>query len=70
MPFKTISDLAREFGCRPRDISDLFYARKLDEGRCAMAGGRRLIPADYQPAVRQALADAGKLPQPAEACAS
>jgi hypothetical protein len=61
MSLKTISDLARELGCRPRDISDLFYARKLDESCCQSAGGRRLIPPDYQSVVRQALADAGKL---------
>jgi hypothetical protein len=68
MPFKSVSDLAREYGCRPRDISDLFYARKLDDGRCTVAAGRRLIPSDYWPVVRQALAEAGKLPE-AEAAA-
>lgn len=58
---KGISDLARDFGCRPRDISDLFYARKLDESRTQFVGGRRLIPNEYVPVVRQALMDAGKL---------
>ena len=62
MPFKCISDLARQFGCRPRDISDLFYSRKLDANRCHVVAGRRLIPLDYVPTVQQALRDAGRLP--------
>ncbi len=69
MPFKTVSELAREWGCRPRDISDAFYARKLDESRCQFIAGRRLIPLDYVSTVREVLAECGKLPQ-AEAVAS
>jgi len=67
MLFKSISDLARELGCRPRDISDLFYARKLDESRCHRLAGRTLIPVDYVPAVRQALKASGRLPAEAAA---
>lgn len=45
----TVSDVARmlseELGTevRPRDISDLFYERKLSESLGPMVGGRRLI---------------------------
>ena len=58
----TVSDAGRRFGVPPRDISDLFYARKLDDRRCPIIGGRRLIPADYLPAVEDALRQAGRLP--------
>ncbi len=62
MPHKTASDIARELGCRPRDISDLFYARKLDDSRCPIIAGRRVIPAEYVPEVRRVLTEVGKLP--------
>jgi hypothetical protein len=51
----TVSDVARRLGVRPRDISDLFYARQLDDGVCPVVGGRRLIPGDYVPAIATAL---------------
>jgi len=53
--FFIVSEVARQLGVRPRDISDLFYQRRLDDGRCPVVGGRRLIPADYIPAIREAL---------------
>jgi hypothetical protein len=46
-------------------ISDLFYARKLDDRRCPIVGGRRLIPEDYLPSVEAALRSAGHLPHEA-----
>jgi hypothetical protein len=61
MPHKTASEIARELGCRPRDISDLFYARKLDDSRCPIIAGRRVIPLEYVPEVRRVLVEAGKL---------
>ena len=56
-----MSELARKLGCRPRDISDLFYGRQLDDSACPVVGGRRLVPDAYVPAVREALQKAGKL---------
>lgn len=47
MDFLLVSQVARQFGVRPRDVSDLFYSRILDDGRCPIVAGRRLIPADY-----------------------
>jgi hypothetical protein len=47
-------------------ISDLFYARRLDDARCPIVGGRRLIPQDYLPEVENALRAAGHLPQEEE----
>jgi hypothetical protein len=44
-------------------ISDLFYARRLDDRRCPIVGGRRLIPDDYLPEVESVLRAAGHLPQ-------
>ena len=58
--FTTISELARRLGCRPRDISDLFYGRALDDSRCPIVSGRRLIPSDYVPDVKRVLAERGK----------
>lgn len=66
--YETASSLARKVGCRPRDISDLFYCRILDESRCPVVQGRRLIPPDYIPVVEQALRERGKLPAEASAC--
>jgi hypothetical protein len=59
----TVSDAGRRYGVPPRVISDLFYARKLDDSRCPIIGGRRLIPASYLPEVESALRVAGHLPQ-------
>jgi hypothetical protein len=54
-----VSDVARRFNVPPRMISDLFYARKLDDQRCPIVGGRRLIPEDYLPAIAAALRELG-----------
>jgi hypothetical protein len=54
----TVSDLARSLGIPPRAISDLFYARRLDDRRCPIIGGRRLIPADYVAEISQILLEA------------
>lgn len=56
------SEIARKHGIAPRLISDLFYARKLDENRCPIVGGRRVIPLEYVPEVERALRDAGRIP--------
>jgi hypothetical protein len=59
----TVSEASRRLGpgVAPRDISDLFYARRLDDRRCPIVGGRRLIPADYLPQVEAALRAVGRL---------
>ncbi len=56
--------LTRETGITiaPPLISTLFYKRHLDDSRCPVIGGRRLIPSTYLPAIRQALRDQGVLP--------
>lgn len=53
--FFSVSELARELGCRPRDISDAFYRRWLDDTVTPIVSGRRLIPADYVPTIREVL---------------
>ena len=56
------SEAARRIpGARPKIISDLFYLRKLDNDRCPIVGGRRLIPEDYLPEIERVLRAAGKL---------
>jgi hypothetical protein len=51
----SVSEVARRLGARPKDISDLFYQRKLDDRRCPITAGRRLIPEDYVEVVEAAL---------------
>lgn len=59
--YHLVSEIARRFNVPPRAISDLFYARRLDDRRCPIIGGRRLIPTDYLPEVEAALRAAGHL---------
>jgi hypothetical protein len=59
--FLTVSETARCLATRPRNISDLFYQRKLSDERCPIVGGRRLIPPDYLPVVEEALREHGLL---------
>jgi hypothetical protein len=56
-PFLTVSEAARRLGVRPRDISDLFYQRRLSDELCPVASGRRLIPLEYLPVIAAALLD-------------
>lgn len=51
----SVSDAARELGCRPRDISDLFYARVLDDEQCPILSRRRVIPRNYLPEIKAAV---------------
>jgi hypothetical protein len=50
-----VSEAARRLHCRPRDISDLFYQRRLSDERCPIVGGRRMIPTDYLAVIAEAL---------------
>ncbi len=45
--FLSVSQVARLLNALPRDISDLFYARKLRDDICPIVAGRRLIPKSY-----------------------
>lgn len=65
--FLTVSETARLIGARPRDISDAFYARQLDDSLCPLAGRVRLIPVSYVGTVREVLNDLGRLPMEASA---
>jgi hypothetical protein len=55
----SVSEAARRIGAKPRDISDLFYNRKLRDDIAPIVGGRRLIPEDYLDVIRMALKRAG-----------
>jgi hypothetical protein len=63
MSWLIVSQVARHFGVKPRDISDAFYQRLLDDTRCPIVGGRRLIPTDYLPAIETHLREHGLLPE-------
>jgi hypothetical protein len=49
-------------GAVPKDISALFYARRLRDDLCPVLSGRRMIPEDYLDIIRMELRRAGKLP--------
>jgi hypothetical protein len=61
MKLSTVSEVARRLGAKPKDISDLFYQRKLSDDLCPIVGGRRLIPEDYEPVIEEALRALGRL---------
>lgn len=56
----SVSEVARRLGARPKDISDLFYLRHLDDERCPVIGGRRLVPLDYVPEIERVLREFGR----------
>lgn len=51
----SVSEVARQEGFRPRDVSDLLYRREIPDELCPIVGGRRLIPATLLPRIREAL---------------
>ena len=55
--FFAVSDLARQFNCPPRDISDLLYGRFIPDDECPVIGGRRLIPEKFVAVIAAKLAD-------------
>jgi len=61
MTLLSVTEVAAEIGCRPRDVSDAFYGGALDERRIFRVSGRRAIPADYVPEIRAILAARGKI---------
>lgn len=61
MKLLSVTEAADEIGCRPRDISDAFYRRDLDESRVIRIAGRRVIPLDYLAEIRKVLADRGRV---------
>ena len=62
MALLSVSDTARRLGVAPKMISDLFYARVLDDDLCPVLGGRRVIPEEYVPTICEILTERGKLP--------
>lgn len=56
---QSISDIARLVGLPPRLLSDLFYQRVLDDARCPIVAGRRIIPEDYVPEIVKVLRERG-----------
>lgn len=56
----SISEAARQLGAKPKDLSDLFYQRKLSDFTCPVFAGRRMIPPDYLGTIANELRRAGK----------
>jgi hypothetical protein len=65
MSFLSVAEAAKIAGCPRRAISDAIYRGHLDEGRCPVVAGRRLIPRDYLPDVIRILAERGVISQEA-----
>ena len=63
MKHLSVSEAARRLGARPRDISDLFYNRRLRDDLCPIVAGRRLIPESYLEVIGFALRQAGRVSQ-------
>lgn len=57
--YQTVGEVARPFGIAPRVISDLFYSHHLDNQRCPVVGGRRIIPVEYVPQIEAVLRERG-----------
>lgn len=55
-----VSEAARKLGAHPRDISVLFYLRKLSDVRCPVVCGRRQVDPDYLGTIASELRRAGK----------
>ena len=60
MSHLSVSEAARRLGARPKDISDLFYRRELNDTLCPIVAGRRLIPESYLPMIAMALKRHGR----------
>jgi len=60
MKHLSVSEAARRLGARPRDISDLFYRRRLRDDLCPIVGGHRLIPEDCLEVIEAALLRSGR----------
>lgn len=60
MTYLSVSQAARRLQARPRDISDLFYRRRLRDDLCPIVGGRRLIPEEYLDMIAAELARTGR----------
>lgn len=65
MNLMTVSEVARQIETRlgrtipPRQISDLFYSRRIDDSRCPVIGRNRVVPVDFIPVIEQALLNKG-----------
>jgi hypothetical protein len=61
MSWTSVGEIASRLGCRPRDVSDLLYTRKINVADCPLVSGTRMIPERLVPQIRAALKEAGKL---------
>lgn len=55
----SISALARRWSVPPQVLSNLFYRRVLDDAKCPVVNGRRVIPAEYVPVIEGVLRERG-----------
>ncbi len=60
MQLLSVSEAARRLGANPKDVSDLFYRRRLRDDLCPIVAGRRLIREDHLEIIEMALKRAGR----------
>jgi hypothetical protein len=58
-----VAEIARLIGrgCRPRDVSDAIYDRRIDADVCPLIGRRRLVPVDLVPVITAVIERTGRL---------
>ena len=56
-------EVARRLGCSPVDVTQVFYRRQLPDNLAPIERGRRQIPEEALPQIKEALAAAVKLPE-------
>ena len=61
MDVKSMTEVAIELGVAPKLMSDGFYCGWLDNARVVRIGGRRLIPVEYIPEIREVLIARGRI---------
>ena len=47
MPLLSVSDVARQLGVKPGQVTQLFYERRLRDDLCPIVGGRRIIQPEH-----------------------
>ena len=62
----SVSDVARQLGVRPAQVSQLFYERRLPDDLCPVVAGRRLIAPKYVEIIAMELRRKGIKVQEAE----
>jgi hypothetical protein len=53
--YLSVGEVARRLKYPPRLVTDILYRQLVDTSQCPMLGGRRMIPAEMLPELKEAL---------------